>query len=507
MVAITLDQFVRNLLMPIVPLKSAWVAAWLAGAIMACAAESWIVLNRHRTTPVVDSDPVAADRLIIAQSQAGSGSAILVLGNPGSAHDGDIEVTLRWEATGDGPIPRYHCHMSTGGGFCQVAGEGPVQTVQTRRVDLASTFGTVPSRVQFEVSPLPDGSAETPVPEVRRVFFLQSPTGLRENQPSQIPIASVLRAENERVRVYVDERLEWDRPLKSLVQSIRQATAGPLGSNVESLVGPVHDIDGDGHLAIVVTPNVALLAQGSKSVDGVTQRADFQPGIERPVGNTADVFFVSSKLNPGDQLLAVLAHEWCHAAVFSRSGSDHDSRFAADEDWLNEAIAHLVEVRASGSTSNLKNRIQSYYAHPGDSPLAVHDYFVPKYWRHDGCRGAAFLFLEWCAERSDAGMLQRLIDLNDWSVSGLEACAGRPFKELFQCWTVHTGQQLAAQQLPACREWRVGSDGCTLKIRVKGSCAEFVRVTWDGASPWRLTAGVNGETGLQSTWIPAGATD
>lgn len=86
--------------------------------------------------------------------------------------------------------------------------------------------------------------------------------------------------------------------------------------------------------------------------------------------------FLNANLPPGEQLRAVLAHEWGHAAVFSRRYGRHDSQddhtriqAVTEVDWLNERFAHLIEVQSSCSMSNRADRVKQVLARPESAPL------------------------------------------------------------------------------------------------------------------------------------------
>ena len=290
------------------------------------------------------------------------------------------------------------------------------------------------------------------------------------------------------------------------------------------MVGSVVDLDQDGHLAVVITPEIARLGDSRTPVDGLTCPADFVRGLDRPQGNNSDVIFLSSRLEPGDQMRAVLAHEWCHAAVFSRrrDGAFGDTEPVAEDDWMSEAIAHVVERRASGSTSNVAHRVRGFLSDPGNAPLIVRDYVQPKYWRHDGCRGAAYLFLEWCLNQTDDALLNRLIGSRTMSLQSLEVATGRTFEDLFRGWTTSLGQRLVDEvnqsqttiarngvdDCPACSEWHLDTTADqTLSVRVQGTSARFVRIRCNTDARWQLTAICRGSGPVQTTLIaPASAT-
>jgi hypothetical protein len=457
----------------------------------------------HRVTDVaMNSLPIG----ILDGSAEERGSAILVLGNLGMDPNVDLIVTLN--AT---PQSTTSASMSE------------QSELQTRAVPGKSDMAALPAvastdRIRKLRDPFPASSHQ----KSDRVYFL--PKSIRSSPTDQehSPIHCRLHTETPRVRIYVDQRTTPNEPLAVLINAIETAATSGMADVIEKLVGPVADVDHDSHLAVVLTPDLSRFGTGPSSVDGMTRPADFVPGFDRPEGNNSDVIFLSSALNPGDHLRAVLAHEWCHAAVFSRRMRESDRGIGPtiEEDWLNEAVAHLVEVRASGSSSNISHRIRGFMAHPAQSPLVVSDYCRPEFWRHDGCRGAAYLFLNWCLDQGDDDLLERLLDSQSLGLDGLEAATGTSFEQLFQGWTRSLAQNLAddchrqpdvsakdeartpvARLTP--RTWDLGSSGArTITVRIGGTCAEFIRVQCDPGTTWRLSATASVMDSLQTALIP-----
>ena len=334
-------------------------------------------------------------------------------------------------------------------------------------------------------------------PSSERVYFL--PTSIQPSTDSgYVAIQATTAAENPRVRVFVDHRLTMNADLAALIQAIDDVSKSDLAAKVEQVAGTVQDVDRDGCLAVVITPELMTLSPTQTPVHGITRPIDFVSGLDRPRSNHSDVIFLSHQLKPGHHLNAVLSHEWCHAAVFSRRCRQIDPNESEkpDDDWLNEAIAHMVEVHASGSMSNLSHRIESFRLHPENSPLVVRDYCRPGYWRHDGCRGAAFSFMAWCRENSSEGFLRRLLTADSLGLEALESATGQSFEELYRGWTAELGRQLlkssrthskSAAASIAHVNWNVRSNP-SLTLSIRGSCVRLIRIESQSPECWRLTA-------------------
>ena len=361
----------------------------------------------------------------------------------------------------------------------------------------------------------------------RRIFFIHSSRGSLVDPASYTAINCRLVGESNSIRVYAEQTVGDGKPLNLLIAELTQQADEIIGPAVQALIGPVRDVDVDGKLAVVLSSQLGRTDGTLANVDGLTHASDFRREVLRPIGNEADVIFLNANLPLGEQLRAVLAHEWAHAAIFGRRYGEiaRDSeRVPTEDDWLNEALAHLIEVRASGSSSNVAHRIREFLDRPEAAPLVVRDYSRPEFWRHHGCRGAAFSFLDWCLSQSGPQLIDKLIDDHDVGVEHLERATGRSFDDLFRGWTTSLGENLAEYEAtgdetgsgaealhsqclfirPQAREWKSNQYQSQCKtLRLKGTTAAYVNVVLDeAAANWQLVADTPTECRLQLTVIP-----
>lgn len=468
-----------------------------------CTVEVCATSYRGHSFPQGEKEPAAAatafaksdefDSIAIGTLTASeSSSTVLVLGNPHPVTDGELEVTLR-------SIPVSQGDRSQGPALVRHV----VQRVST----------SMPEAVQPTSKPK---MSTTQGPQAERVYFLPATIQSAPGSTAHVAVPCSLATVNARATIYVDQRIRRDEALMDLVTAINSASMSTMIETVERLVGSVADLDHDDHLTIVITPEVGRLGRQNSPVYGITRPSDFIRGVDRPYGNNSDVIFLNSSLPVGKQLQAVLCHEWCHASVFSRrfENADHAIDDHYDEDWLNEAIAHVVEVASSGSDSNVANRVQKYFAQPGNSPLVLRDYCSPEYWRNDGVRGAGYLFLDWYLKQSHHNTLQHLLGARSLDVASLEATAERSFDELFKSWTVGLGEQLAEEiregetngaKSPRIthHHWKlVAGQEQTLMLRIGGTCADFVHIECSEGGAWQLIATKPTRAPIQATLLP-----
>jgi hypothetical protein len=167
--------------------------------------------------------------------------------------------------------------------------------------------------------------------------------------------------------------------------------------------------------------------------------SDFRRDVSPPFGNHADVIYLNSRgISPGEHLHALLAHEYTHAVGFSETWriSADGSPVRDEEDWLNEAIAHVAEQLHHAGWSNIDTRIDRYLHAPHAAPLVVPDASRAGLWRDPGCRGASYLFLQWCVDQFGDDLLCKLIHSRLRGRANIEHATGVPFAELYRRWTI-----------------------------------------------------------------------
>lgn len=306
---------------------------------------------------------------------------------------------------------------------------------QPRAAVPAGPCGAAPECDRPRPSPRRDPPAGPPA-EQRRFWLL---AGARDpaDPRAYLPVSGRLRAAGIRVQVYVDERdLERvpDRVLTRIVETIESS----IEPRSVPIWGGVEDIDGDGRFTVLVSGWVSRLAEGGLAVDGLVRAADFDPSLGHPYGNSCDMMYLAADLAPGPHLDTVLAHEYAHAATIGRRRAGPAGPPRPDEEaWLDEAMAHLFEDLIGDSRSNLGHRVAAFLAAPERAPLVVPDYYATGLFRDPSSRGAAYLFLRWCADRyGPEALLRALADTDLTGPANLEAATGVPFAELFRGWAI-----------------------------------------------------------------------
>ncbi len=292
-----------------------------------------------------------------------------------------------------------------------------------------------------------DSSAEPLVPQTGaektdRTFHLHVTDGPLDDARQYAKVRGVLVAEGQFVRVFLDSQMHPGQLAQGLVSEIVRLFDGEIVPGSRDVLGTFRDVDGDGKFAILISPWLGKLQGGKTALGGFVRGSDFQRFTQAPFGNQADVLYLNSNLRPGPHLKTLLAHEYAHAVCFSERlpTTVLPEGLPGEEDWLNEAIAHLAENLHQTGWTNLDHRISRFLDAPDRSPLVVRNYYAGGLWRDPGCRGATYLFLRWVVDQFGEDVLTRLINGRETGVKNLEAATGLPFPELFRGWTIALAQ-------------------------------------------------------------------
>jgi hypothetical protein len=322
-----------------------------------------------------------------------------------------------------------------------------------------------------------------------RDFHLHVTDTALEDPRGYTRVDARLATEGRNIRVYCDVQIKPAELAAGLIDEIVRLLDERIIPRSREFLGTHSDVDGDGKLAVLLTPWLGHLQGGRTSVNGFVRSSDFHPGGIAPYSNRGDVLYLNSALRPGPELAALLAHEYTHAVCCSlRQFSPRRSYGFPDEaDWLNEAIAHVAERLHETGWSNLDRRVQSFLEKPHETPLVVRDYYRAGLWRDPACRGATYLFLQWCADGFGKELLHELAVNPQTGIENLETVTGRPFATLYRHWTIALHQSALPSldlqsQLGGCqlagphRHFWSATDG-PLELKLRGTATAFVRCT------------------------------
>lgn len=289
-----------------------------------------------------------------------------------------------------------------------------------------------------------------------REFSLHVTDGDLDDPKQYVRITADNVACGSRVRIFVDHQLARGEVSQSRINELVRMLEDDVVPRVESQFGPLCDVDGDGCLAVVLTPWLSQLQGGRTSISGMVRSSDYQRGVSPPFGNRSDLLFLNSSLPSDAALRDLLSHEVAHAACISQRLSQSTGTLRDEEDWLSESLAHLAEP----SWSNLDHRLVAFLNDPSRFPLVVPDYYRAGLWRNPGCRGATFLFTRWCVGQNGSQLVRQLTQSAEHGTHNLERATGRQFEDLFREWSlsVANGDQLDSLDLRNVLR-RLGSSG------------------------------------------------
>lgn len=394
---------------------------------------------------------------------------------------------------------------------------GGVTVPQTAGGDPA-TPGEGWSKVAAEVAENATGlSASAP----HRTFWIHVTDTPLEDSRGYARVASTLVAEGNAVRVYCDDQVKPGELRPGLAEEVVELLDRRIIPRSRQFLGTHTDIDHDGKLTVLLTPWLGRLQGGRTSVNGFVRSTDFHAEGMPPFSNRADMLYLNSAVSAGAELAALLAHEYTHVVCCSMrlAAGGHRGRRSDEQDWLNEAIAHVAERLHDAGWSNLDHRVQEFLERPHETPLVVPDYYRAGLWRDPACRGGTFLFLQWCADLHGTQLLRALTASPCSGVENLEVVTGHSFADLHRHWTIALNQGALPSlelrgSLGRCRlrgphrhEWNTTE--ASLEVALRGTATAFVRRTPSerNAAALRVVIEAPVEAGLQVTIVPQEGSD
>ncbi len=353
---------------------------------------------------------------------------------------------------------------------------------------------------------VPKTKTSSSPPASTRDFWLHVTEAPLENAQGYQRVQGRLVCANQTVEVYADPSLDSPSSGPTSIEPLAHDIAERLSRDVLPLItrqiGPITDADQNGRLTVLLTPWLGRLRGGTTQVRGFVRSSDLRMDLPAPFSNHADLLYLNSELPVGDALQSLLLHEVAHTALASRPNVSLPRRARSPEweDWLNEGLAHLTERQGSHDWSNLDYRAASYWQNPAAAPLVVRDYYRTGRWRNHGCRGATFLFLDWCQQRAHAAgvthFIPALMATGKTDVEAIEHVLQAPFAELYRDWTIALATEATAGQEPTkvgrfldsgprYQHWNL-TDESTQAFSIVGTATQFVELRASQTGRYRL---------------------
>lgn len=277
------------------------------------------------------------------------------------------------------------------------------------------------------------------------------------DQIIQHPCEASVIAEGARVRVYVDHSLIRNNCDPGQSQRLRNAAKTACATieedllpDVENWIGRITDLDDDHRLSVVLTDLDRRKSAGDTPVLGCVRRRDFLTCNENSMAG--DIIYLDQHLPPHEQLLALLAHELTHAAVYCiphEAAENSPLKNHLVPSWLNEAAAHWVERQFCSAPAGYEIRESAFRQCPALCPVVVVDEQHSLTSRRTGSRVAGFTFLRQYID--DANTLRQVLHQCTAFDETMSTTMKAPFSDLFRQWTIRQtcfdDDSLSTQQL------------------------------------------------------------
>jgi hypothetical protein len=320
---------------------------------------------------------------------------------------------------------------------------------------------------------MPELATPPPFPRVFDVLAAPEPGRVQSYRTIQaLPVCS-----GTYVIVYADER-DVDDLDPHLAGEIVKTLEGTVLPVCDHWIGRPRDVDGDGRFAVLLSRELGGLGDDGGPVLGCVRPADFDQHLPDPFSNHCDMLYLDPRIGPGPHLRTVLAHEYAHATLAGRKGGD------AEEPWLDEALAHVVEARLGLSDTNLAYRVRAFQEAPERSSLVLDEQEGQGPLRDPCRRGAGLSFLSWCAGRFGDQVITRVFESGLHGTAALEAATGTSFTCLMRDWSIAMARDGTARArervVPDGPSHGWMASGTTIHAIVVGPTSGPVRVAVEG---------------------------
>lgn len=278
-------------------------------------------------------------------------------------------------------------------------------------------------------------------PDTRRTFLVPYCIG---KTPGARPITAHCMAYNDAVVVYgeqteptandtaVQDGLEF---AQTIVQILTQTAIPEVGR----VLGAVEDVDSDGRLTVLMTDRLASFPAGPTPLRGFVRSCDLLPTDNDPSSNYADLIYLNSKELADQGLTALLVHEVAHLATFSRRRERGQP--LQNTEWIDEGIAHAMEVMVTNDWSNLDTRIRAFRKNSNSTSLLSDR--NPHNWRDPASRGAMALFFHHLVQTRSPSILFQIATSPGSGTTACEHACDLPFAQLYREWVEADIQSLA----------------------------------------------------------------
>jgi len=293
----------------------------------------------------------------------------------------------------------------------------------------------------------PGERVEGEIPTTARFVVLSDIDGSILDPASFTQVEAELKYSGNHTLLYVDV----STPQSYFTQADAEFLGGIFDeyiySNNNQYFGHESDINGDGKVAILLSPVInRLTPPGTASTEGFIAgfflANDLLPyALNESISNGMEIFYcmvpdpdgiygnVYQKEETIDILRGVLAHEFLHMILFNYRILIYGRGYSADymeELWLNEGLAHIAEDLNGYNSSNIK-RANLFLNDPPSVTLIYGGDELEE-------RGAEYLFLRYLGDRFGNGIYRDLVQSKECGVENVEMRTGESFKNIFTDW-------------------------------------------------------------------------
>jgi len=290
-------------------------------------------------------------------------------------------------------------------------------------------------------------TAKESAPATATFNVLSDYSGLLTDPRSFTSIQADLKYEGDHTLLYLDSSTYGGAISDAEVEEIGRRfdqEPGSIYRTDRQVFGEESDINGDGRVAILMTPVVNRLTPPGEDfyIGGFFMPGDLLPSFV-PTGcsNGMEIFYTLVPDSAGvygfnipksvsiPVIKSTLAHEFLHMIVFNNRVLKYNvaaGTYYMEDLWLEEGLAHIAESINDYWRGNVTNG-NMFLSQPSEVSLIYGNDSIRN-------RGAAFLFLRYLADLYGEDIFRELVQSRKSGADNISMVSGQNFMELFSDW-------------------------------------------------------------------------
>ena len=160
--------------------------------------------------------------------------------------------------------------------------------------------------------------------------------------------------------------------------------------------------------------------------------------------------------------------------------------------WLNEAVAHLIELEVCPDSPNLQERFVEFRENPNRYSVVLSDQASGQSTRRGASRAAGCSFLASALSTRPAADLKRLVTSSMQHADPIECTTGRSFAAMFRNWTVEMCDSVSPSTDRSPNSRRLSLAGTSFAVERPSNGSRTLNIQFPAAAMLQVTVAQGG---------------